>query len=153
MEIFSNTSKNIIRLISDFQNNKINKNDFNKEIFVNTIFNNFYFSKRAKRDIKIKETQNKTYQSFFKLEYKTEQKEKQLFANIRDRKAKKMVEESIKASRDNLIKELSAKEDMLLFVEQTYNTYLPPKNTSLSMNFQYDTNNNYNKKLKINTRF
>ena len=147
MEIFSNTSKNIIRLISDFQNNKINKNDFNKEIFVNTIFNNFYFSKRAKRDIKIKETQNKTYQSFFKLEYKTEQKEKQLFANIRDRKAKKMVEESIKASRDNLIKELSAKEDMLLFVEQTYNTYLPPKNTSLSMNFQYDTNNNYNKKL------
>ena len=39
-----------------------------------------------------------------------EQKEKQLFANIRDRKAKKMVEESIKASRDNLIKELSAKE-------------------------------------------
>ena len=147
MEIFSNTSKNIIQLISDFQNNKINKNDFNKKIFVNTIFNNFYFSKKAKRDIKIKETQNKTYQSFFKLEYKTEQKEKQLFANIRDRKAKKMVEESIKASRDNLIKELSAKEDMLLFVEQTYNTYLPPKNTSLSMNFQYDTNNNYNKKL------
>ena len=36
---------------------------------------------------------------------------------------------------------------MLLFVEQTYNTYLPPKNTSLSMNFQYDINNNYNKKL------
>ena len=87
-----------------------------------------------------KDEKNKAYQSFFKLEYKTEQKEKQLFANIRDRKAKKMVEESIKASRDNLIKELSAKEDMLLFVEQTYNTYLPPKNTSLSMHFQYNTN-------------
>ena len=147
MEIFSKTSKNIIRLIKDFQNSKINKNDFNKEIFVNTIFNNFYFSKRGKKDIKIKENQNKAYQSFFKLEYKTEQKEKQLFANIRDRKAKKMVEESIKASRDHLIKELSAKEDMLLFVEQSYNTYIPPKNTSLSMHFQYNTNHNYNKKL------
>ena len=146
MELFSNTSKNIIRLITDFQNNKINNNDFNKEILVNTIFTNFYFSKRAKKEAKIKENQNKTYQSFFKLEYKTEQKEKQLFANIRDRKAKKMVEESIKASRDNLIKELSAKKDMMLFVEQTYNTYLPPKNTSLSMNFQSNTNNNYNKK-------
>ena len=77
MELFSNTSKNIIRLITDFQNNKINNNDFNKEILVNTIFTNFYFSKRAKKEAKIKENQNKTYQSFFKLEYKTEQKEKQ----------------------------------------------------------------------------
>ena len=49
MELFSNTSKNIIRLITDFQNNKINNNDFNKEILVNTIFTNFYFSKRAKK--------------------------------------------------------------------------------------------------------
>ena len=35
---------------------------------------------------------------------------------------------------------------MNIFLEQTYNTYIPPKNISLSMNFQSNTNNNYNKK-------
>ena len=146
MEFFANRSRNIINLISDVQNNKIDKNNFNKEILVNTILAHFYFSKREKRENKIKEIQNKTYQSFFKLEFKTEQKEKQLFANIRDRKGKKMVEESIRANRENLLNELASKKDMRVFVEQTYNTYLPPKNTSLSINFQSNSNFNYNKK-------
>ena len=35
---------------------------------------------------------------------------------------------------------------MNIFLEQTYNTYIPPKNTSLSMNFQSNTNKNFNKK-------
>ncbi len=146
MEIFSNTSQNFIKLITDFQNKKISNEDFNKNLLVNTIFTHFYFNKQQKKDNKIKETQNKTYQSFFILEYKTEQTEKQLFANIRDRKGKKMVEESIRTNKDNLIRDLSCKKDMNIFVEQTYNTYLPPKNISLSMNFQSNMNNNYNKK-------
>ena len=146
MEFFANSSRNIINLISDIQNNKIDKNNFNKKILVNTILAHFYFSKKEKRDNKIKENQNKTYQSFFKLEFKTEQKEKQLFANIRDRKGKKMVEESIRANRENLLNELSSKKDMRIFVEQTYNSYIPPKNTSLSINFQSNSNFNYNKK-------
>lgn len=146
MELFANSSKNIIDLISDFQNNKIDKNTFNKKILVNTIFNHFYFTKGAKKIKKIKENQNKNYQSFFKLEYKTEQSEKQLFANLKDRKGKKMLEESIRTNRENLIKNLASKNDMKIFLEQTYNTYIPPKNISLSMNFQSNTNNNYNKK-------
>ena len=146
MEFFANSSRNIINLITDIQNNKIDKNNFNKEILLNTVLAHFYFSKREKKENKIKEIQSKTYQSFFKLEFKTEQKEKQLFANIRDRKGKKMVEESIRANRENLLNELSSKKDMRIFVEQTYNIYLPPKNTSLSMNFQSNSNFNYNKK-------
>ena len=146
MEIFANCSKNIINTISDFQNKKIDKNNFNKKILVNTILTHFYFNKDYKRENKIKENQNKAYQSFFKLEYKIEQSEKQLFANIRDRKGKKMMEESIRNNRENLINELSTKQDMHIFLEQTYNTYIPPKNISLSMNFQSNINNNYNKK-------
>ena len=146
MEIFANCSKNIINTISDFQNKKIDKNNFNKKILVNTILTHFYFNKDSKRENKIKENQNKAYQSFFKLEYKIEQSEKQLFANIRDRKGKKMMEESIRNNRENLINELSTKQDMHIFLEQTYNTYIPPKNISLSMNFQSNINNNYNKK-------
>ena len=146
MELFANSSRNIINLITDFQNKKIDKFNFNKKILVSTIFNHFYFTKDSKRENKIKETQNKTYQSFFKLEFKTEQSEKQLFANLRDRKGKKMLEESIRNNRENLIKNLSSKDDMKIFLEQTHNTFIPPKNISLSMNFQSNTNNNYNKK-------
>ena len=57
-----------------------------------------------------------------------------------------MLEESIKSNREKLIKNLSSKKNMNIFLEQTYNTYIPPKNISLSMNFQSNTNNNYNKK-------
>ena len=146
MEVFANSSKNIINLITDFQNKKIGKNEFNKKILVNTIFSHYYFTKDEKRDKKIKEDQNKIYQSFFKLEFKTEQSEKQLFANLRDKKGKKMLEDSIKSNREKLIKNLSSKKNMNIFLEQTYNTYIPPKNISLSMNFQSNTNNNYNKK-------
>ena len=127
MEFFANSSRNIINLITDIQNNKIDKNNFNKEILLNTVLAHFYFSKREKKENKIKEIQSKTYQSFFKLEFKTEQKEKQLFANIRDRKGKKMVEESIRANRENLLNELSSKKDMRIFVEQTYNIYSSKK--------------------------
>lgn len=146
MELFANSSQNLINIISDFQNKKIDKNDFNKKILLNTIFNHYFSTKDDKKNIKIKENQNRTYQSFFKLEYKSEQSEKQLFANIRDRKGKKMVEESIKTNRENLIRDLYSKKDMNIFLEQTYNTYIPPKNISLSMNFQSNMNNNFNKK-------
>ena len=146
MEIFANSSKNIINLITEYQNKNIGKNEFNKKILVSTIFNHYFFTKDAKTEKKIKDEQNKLYQSFFKLEYKTEQSEKQLFANLRDKKGKKMLEESIKSNREKLIKNLSSKKNMNIFLEQTYNTYIPPKNISLSMNFQSNTNNNYNKK-------
>ena len=46
------------------------------------------------------------------MEFKTEQSEKQLFANLRDRKSKKMLEDSIRNNRENLIKNLSSKDDM-----------------------------------------
>ena len=151
MEIFVNSSKNIIDLISDFQNQKIDGGTFNKKILVNTIFNHFYFNKDSKKNNKIKENQNKNYQSFFKLEYKTEQSEKLLFANLRDRKGKKMLEENIRNNRENLIQNLAYKKDMKIFLEQTNNIYIPPKNIALSMDFQSNTNNNYNKKYIPNS--
>ena len=75
-----------------------------------------------------------------------EQSEKKLISKIRDRKSKKIVEESIKAQRQNLLNDLSSKKDIKIFAEQTFNTYIPPKNISLSLNLDINKNNNYNKK-------
>ena len=146
MEIFAQTSNYITKLVTQFQNNEIDKNNFNKKILVNTIFSHFYFKKENKKYKKVKELQNSTFQSFFKLEYKQEQSEKQLISKIRDRKSKKIVEESIRKQRQSLLNDLSAKKDIKIFVEHTYNSYVPPKNLSLSVKFQLNNKTNYNKK-------
>ena len=89
MKIFSQSSIYITNLIAKFQNNGIDKSDFNKKILVNTIFSHFYFKKENQKYIKVKENQKSAFQSFFKLEYMQEQSEKQLISKIRDRKSKK----------------------------------------------------------------
>ena len=146
MEIFSQSSIFITNLIAKFQNNEIDKSDFNKKILVNTIFSHFYFKRENQKYINVKENQKSTFQSFFKLEYMQEQSEKQLISKIRDRKSKKIVEESIKKERQKLLNDLSAKKDIKIFVQQTYNTYVPSKNISLSLKFLINKDNNYNKK-------
>lgn len=146
MEIFAKTSNYITKLITQFQNNEIDKSNFNKKILVNTIFSHFYFKKENKKYKNVKELQNSTFQSFFKLEYKQEQSEKQLISKIRDRKSKRIVEESIKKQRQSLLNDLSSKKDIKIFAEQTYNSYVPPKNLSLSVKFQLNNKTNYNKK-------
>ena len=151
MEIFSQSSNYITKLINKFQNNDIDKNTFKKNILITTLFNHFYFKKQNKKYKKIKKLQNSTFQSFYILESMQEQSEKQLISKIRDRKSKKIVEESIKAQRQNLLNDLSSKKDIKIFAEQTFNTYIPPKNISLSLNLDINKNNNYNKKYIPNS--
>ena len=146
MEIFYHSSTYITKLAANFQNNKINKNNFNKNIFVTTIFTHFYLKKENKKYKRIKELQNKTFQSFYKLEAKQEENEKQLISTIKDRISKKIVEESIRNERQNLIANLSLKKDIKVLAEQTYNTYISPNKISLSLNFQMIKSKNYNKK-------
>ena len=147
MEIFSNSSYFITNLITKFQNNEIDKSNFNKKILLNTIFLHSYFKNKNKKYKKIKEQQSSTFQSFFKLEYMQEQSEKQLISKIRDRKSKKIIEESIKKERQNLLNDLAAQKDIKIFAEHTFNTYVPMKNISLSLNFQINKNiYNSNKK-------
>ncbi len=147
MEIFSNSSYYITNLITKFQNNEIDKRSFNKNILLNTIFLRSYFKRENKKYKKIKEEQSSTFQSFFKLEYIQEQNERQLILKIRDRKSKKIVEESIKKERQNLLNDLSTKKDIKIFADHTFNTFIPTKNISLSINFQINKNI-YNSNIK-----
>ena len=146
MEIFSQSTNYITKLINKFQNNELDNNTFNKKILINTIFSHFYFKKESKKYEKIKELQNSTFQSFYLLESMQAQNEKQLISKIRDRKSKKIVEESIKSQRQSLLNDLASKKDIKIFADHTFNTYIPPKNIALGLNFDYNEHNNYNKK-------
>jgi hypothetical protein len=96
MEIYAQSSKYIAKLITDFQNDKIDKQTLNKNILINTIFSFNYLNKKNKKYNKIKKEQNETYQIFFKKEQEQDEGHKKLISKIRDRKSKKIVEESIK---------------------------------------------------------
>ena len=147
MEIYAQSSKFITKLITEFQNNKIDKQTLNKNILINTIFCSYHLQKQNKKYKKIKEEQNKTYQSFFKLEQAQEESEKQLISKIRDRKSKRIVEESIRQNRENLLNDLASKKYTKIFQEQNYNSYIPPKNFSLSINFELNKKIQNSKKL------
>ena len=146
MEIYAQSSNYITKLITKFQNNEINKNTLNKNILLNTIFTNFYFKKQDKKYNKIKELQSKTFQNFFKVESMQEQNQKQLLCKVRDKDSKKIIQESIKKEKENLINDLSTKKDVKIFVEHTYNTYIAGRNLSLGFNLQCNKKHNNNKK-------
>ena len=147
MEIFFQSSKYITKLITDFQNNKIDKLSLNQNILITTIFNYNYFKKKNNIYIEIKKGQNEIFQSFFIDEQKQEEKEKELLSKIRDRKSKKIVVEAIKDQRDSLIKDLSSKKNIKILQEHTYNSYITPKNISLSLNLELNKKHKKRKKF------
>ena len=138
MEIFSYNSKNIIKLIAQFQNNKIDAKEFNKNVFINTIITYNNIKKKNKKYKKIKEEQNQIFQSFFIQEQKQEENEKELLSKIRDRQSKRIVIEAIKEQREALLKELSSQKIIKTNSEHTFNSYIPPKNISLSLNYELE---------------
>ena len=136
MEIFSQSSKYITKLITEFQNDKIDKISLNKNILLNTIYCYISLKKKNKKNKKIIEEQNKIFYSFFIQEQKQEENEKELLSKIRDRKSKKIVKESLKEQRETLIKDLSSKIVIKQMQDHTYDSFIPPKNISLSLNFE-----------------
>lgn len=150
MEIFAQSSKYICKLITDFQNNKVDKMTFNKNILIDTIYTYNCIKKKKKNYKALKEEQNIIFQSFFIREQKQEENEKELLSKIRDRKSKKIVTEAIKEQREILLKELSSNKNIKVIQEHTYDSFIPPKNISLSLNLELIEKNNENHKIKRN---
>ena len=140
MDTFSRSSKYIINLITKYQNKAIDKQTVNKNLLLNTIFTYNHLKKQNKKNKKIKENQNKIFQEFFKREQEQEKSDRELMSTIRDRISMKVVQESIKEHRENLVKDLSLKKNIKLFPENTYNSYIPPKNISYSLNLELHKN-------------
>ena len=143
MESFARNSRNITTLISQFQNKTIDEKSFNQKIIINVLLSYTYQKKENKKYKEIQKKQNSIFQSYFKKEAKQEEEEKQLIAKIRDKKSKEKIENEIKKQREKLINDLFKQNHIKLFIEHTYNSYIPPKNLSLSLNFHISKNNRY----------
>lgn len=151
MEIYAQNSKYITKLITDFQNDKIDNQTLNKNILISTIFSFNYLNKQNKKYNKIKKEQNETYQIFFKKEQEQDEGHKKLISKIRDRKSKKIVEESIRKDRETLINELGSMPSSKITAEHTFNSFIPMKNISLSINFELNQKKKKPKKIFLDS--
>ena len=150
MEIFFTNSRHITDLLVKFQNKEIDKNKFNTDIFIDIAFNYYYFSKESKKTIKLKESQNKVFQSFFKKETAQETQEKILKQKVRQKKeTPEKADAIIKQQRKDLLNNLLSNKDISVYAEHTYNSYIPPKNYSLSLNFHLSGYKEYKKYLSV----
>ena len=143
METFARNSRNITMLIAQFQNKTIEEKSFNQKILINVLISYTYQKKENKKNKDIQKKQNSIFQSYFKKEAKQEEREKQLIAKIRDKKSKEIIEHDIRKQREELINDLFKQNNIKLFIEHTYNSYIPPKNLSLSLYYHINKNNRY----------
>ena len=148
MEVFSHSSKYITKLIAEYQNKKITTIEFNKNIFINTIFTYNYLKKKKTKNKEINKEQNIIFQSFYIQEQKQEENEKEILSKVKDRKSKKIVVEAIKEQRENLLRELSKKKNIKSFKSPTFDSYIAPKNISLSLTLELNQNKKDRNKSK-----
>ena len=146
MEIFAMNSRHLSDLLIRFQNKEIDKKKFDINILLDITFNYFYFKKEFKKTIKLKEVQNKIFQTFFKKETAQETSEKLLKLQVRQKKetpenAEAIISKQRKELMDNLLKH----KDISIYAEHTYNSFIPPKNISLSLNFHLSEFKEYEK--------
>ena len=143
-------SRHITDLLIKFQNNEIDKNKFNSQMLLDIAFNYFYFTKESKKTVKLKEAQNKVFQAFFKKETQQETQEKLLKLQVRQKKeTPENAEKIIMNQRNELMDNLLSHKDISIYAENTYNSYIPPKNYSLSLNIHLSEFKEYKKYLSV----
>ena len=150
MEVYAQGSKYISKIIVKYQNKEISTKELNKNILISTVFTYNYLRKKKTKNKKINKEQNEIFQSFYIREQKQEKNEKELLSKIKDRKSRKIVLEAIKEQREDLLRELSSKKNLKVFNSPNFDSYIAPKNISLSLNFELNKNNK-NKSQKLLT--
>ena len=150
MEVYAQGSKYISKIIVKYQNKEISTKELNENILISTVFTYNYLRKKKTKNKKINKEQNEIFQSFYIREQKQEKNEKELLSKIKDRKSRKIVLEAIKEQREDLLRELSSKKNLKLFNSPNFDSYIAPKNISLSLNFELNKNNK-NKSQKLLT--
>ena len=142
--------RHITDLLIKFQNKSIDTQKFNTNIFIDIALNSFYFNKESKKTLKLKETQNKILQAHFKKEALQEKEEKKLYNDVRQKKETvENAQKKIKQKKEELRNVLLKQKDITIYTEHTFDTYIPPKNYSLSLCFHL---NNFKKFKKYHSK-
>ena len=150
MEIFQLNTRYITNTLIQFQNKEIDQKLLNNNIFADLSFGYFYFQKKMKKSKEILNKQNAILQDFIKREAEQELH----YNNLKNKEGKDTEKrEEIKAEQVRKRKELVNSliqengEVITKFVENSYNSYIPPKNYSVSLNNHINKDKGYNKYL------
>ena len=136
MEIFSLNSRYISNLVISFQNKEIDKKILNNNIFADLAFNYFYFKKKKHEVNKIKKKQNVIFEDFITKEANQEAENNKLKDKVKKKlETSENAQAIIKERRKELLNELFQHKGITIYAEQSFNSYIPPKNLSVSLNF------------------
>ena len=150
MEIFQLNTRYITNTLIKFQNKEIDEKLLNNNIFADLSFGYFYFQKKIKKSKEKLNKQNAILQDFMKREAAQEL----YYNNLKNKEGKDTEKrEEIKAEQVRKRKELVNSliqengEVITKFVENSYNSYIPPKNYSVSLNNHINKDKGYKKYL------
>ena len=150
MEIFQLNTRYITNTLIKFQNKEIDEKLLNNNIFADLSFGYFYFQKKIKKSKEKLNKQNAILQDFMKREADQEL----YYNNLKNKEGKDTEKrEEIKAEQVRKRKELVNSliqengEVITKFVENSYNSYIPPKNYSVSLNNHINKDKGYKKYL------
>ena len=150
MEIFQLNTRFITNTLIKFQNKEIDEKLLNNNIFADLSFGYFYFQKKIKKSKEKLNKQNAILQDFMKREADQEL----YYNNLKNKEGKDTEKrEEIKAEQVRKRKELVNSliqengEVITKFVENSYNSYIPPKNYSVSLNNHINKDKGYKKYL------
>ena len=144
MEIFSLNSRYISNLVISFQNKEIDKKILNNNIFADLAFNYFYFKKKKHEVNKIKKKQNVIFEDFITKEANQEAENNKLKDKVKKKlETSENAQAIIKERRKELLNELFQHKGITIYAEQSFNSYIPPKNLSVSLNFHVKDTKEY----------
>ena len=151
MEIFALNTRYITNTLIQFQNKEIDQNILNHNIFADLSFGFYYFTKKIKESKRKLKKQNEIFLDFMKKESEQEAHYNTLkLKQNKDIDKREEIKAEQKQKRKELVEELiKDKGDIVTkFVENSYNSYIPPKNISVSLNFHIDKDKGYKKYKK-----
>ena len=165
MEVFLINSRKLVELLVKFKNNEIEKKIFDVNIILTTAFNLHYFSKEYEKTVEIKKLQDKILFEHYVKESAQIICEKELMNQVRRKQeTRERANQIIEEQRSALLSTLILQEDIQKIAEHSYDSYIPPKNLSISIDFhinnfkvykKYTTKSNTNINLnnQINIEF
>ena len=146
MEIFSLSSRYISNLVIKYQNKEVDKSILNNNIFADLAFNYFFFKKKNKEAKKIKEKQSKIFADFIEKEAEQEAENNKLKDKVKKRlETSENAQAIIKEKRKELLNELFQHKGITIYAEHSYNSYIPPKHLSVSLDFHLSNYKEYKK--------
>ena len=136
MEIFSLHSRFISNLVIKYRNNEIDQKMLNDNIFADLAFNYYFFKKKNTEANKIKKKQSVIFKDFIKKEADQEAENNKLKEKVRNKQETSENAQAIMKERKKvLMTDLFQHKGVGIYAEHSFNSYIPPKNLSLSLNF------------------